>query len=300
MAQRVTDRGLANARIAWVTQGRSRLANEERAIATGRRIEQASDDPAAASQLMRSDIRLQRIGQYERNANIARLWNGAADGALQAVSTNMARAKTLAVQAGNDTLGPVELAALATDVRAIADEVRTSANTKVQGRPVFSGTAGAADAYDAANTYLGDMATVQLTIDAGESADIGVPGPDAFGVANPGDPMNGSVFEVLNALADAIEIGDKVAVRTGIEAIDVATTRVGQAQGKVGAISQQLEAAETRHGTERLATEKAVSEIRDTDVAEAIIRLRSAEAGYQATLSATARGVSMSLLDFIR
>jgi flagellar hook-associated protein 3 FlgL len=300
MALRVTDRGLANARINWVAQGRGRLADEERAIATGRRIEQASDDPAAASQLMRSDIRLQRIGQYERNANIARLWTGAADGALQAVSTNLARAKTLAVQAGNDTLGTVELAALATDIRAIAAEVRTSANTKVQGRPVFAGTAGAADAYDTANAYLGDTTTVQLTIDSGENVDIGIPGPEVFGVANPGDPLNGSVFEMLTALADAIEIGDKPTVLNGIEAIDVATTRVGQGQGTVGAISQQLDAAEIRHGNERLATQKTVSEIRDTDVAEAIIRLRSAEAGYQATLAATSRGVSISLLDFIR
>lgn len=300
MALRVTDRGLANSRIAWVSQGRSRLANEEQAIATGRRINQASDDPAAASQLMRSDIRLQRITQYERNADIARLWTGAADGALQAASTNLARAKTLAVQAGNDTLGTVELAALAADVRAIADEVRSSANVKVQGRPVFAGTAGVVDAYDPASAYLGDTTTVQLTIDSGENVDVGIPGPDVFGPSDPGDPMNGSVFEVLNALADAIEIGDKPTVRTGIEAIDVATTRIGQGQGRVGAISQQLDAAEARHGNERLATQKAVSEIRDTDVAEAIIRLRSAEAGYQATLAATSRGVSISLLDFIR
>ena len=249
---------------------------------------------------MRHDIRLQRITQYQRNSNMARLWVGGADGALQSAANNLGRAKTLAVQAGNDTLGPVERSALAADIRAIVDELRTVANTKVQGRAIFAGTAGSADAYDPANAYLGDAGPVQLTIDAGETVDIAIPGPDVFGISNPGDPMNGSAFEMLNALADAVEAGDNAQIRVGIEAVDAATTRVGQGQGRVGAVSQQLDAAEVRHGAERLAVETTVTNLRDTDIAEAIIRLRSAEAGYEATLSATARGVSVSLLDFIR
>lgn len=300
MGLRITDQGLANARIGWITAGRSRVAEQEQAISSGRRLDRPSDDPAAAAQLMRHDIRLQRINQYQRNATTAELWVGAADGALQSAANNLGRAKTLAVQAGNDTLGPVENGALAADIRAIAEELRTVANTKVSGRAIFAGTAGTADAYDAANAYLGDGNAVELTIDTGESVVVGQSGPDVFGVSNAGDPMNGSVFEVLNALADAVEIGDNAAVRIGIEAVDTATTRIGEAQGRTGAISQQLDAAEVRHTGEQLAVESTVSRMRDTDVAEAIIRLRSAEAGYEATLSAAARGVSTSLLDFIR
>ncbi len=300
MALRITDQGLANSRISWISQGRATVAEHERAISSGRRIDQPSDDPAATAQLMRHDIRLQRIGQYQRNNNNAKLWVGAADSALQSAANNLGRAKTLAVQAGNDTLGPVENAALANDIRAIADELRSVANTKVSGRAIFAGTAGTVNAYDPSNNYLGDAGVVELTIDTGESVVVGSSGPDVFGVSNPGDPMNGTVFEALNALADAVDAADNAQVRLGIEAVDAATTRIGSAQGRVGAISQQLDATDTRHSGERLAVETTVSKIRDTDVAEAIIRLRSAEAGYEATLSATARGVSSSLLDFLR
>ena len=78
------------------------------------------------------------------------------------------------------------------------------------------------------------------------------------------------------------------------------TARVGSAQGRIGAVSRQLEAADFRQTGEQLAVETDVSKIRDTDLTEAIIRLRSAEASYQATLAATARGISVSLLDFLR
>lgn len=300
MALRITDQGLANSRISWISQGRSTVAGHERSISSGRQIDQPSDDPAATAQLMRHDIRLQRITQYQRNNNNAKLWVGAADSALQSAANNLGRAKTLAVQAGNETLGPVENAALAADVRAIADELRSVANAKVSGRAIFAGTAGTADAYDSSNNYLGDAGVVELTIDTGESVVVGSSGPDVFGISNPGDPMNGTVFEALHALADAIVAADNTQVRAGIEAVDAATTLIGSAQGRVGAISQQLDATDTRHSGERLAVETTVSRIRDTDVAEAIIRLRSAEAGYEATLSATARGISSSLLDFLR
>ncbi|MGH1492434.1 MAG: flagellar hook-associated protein FlgL [Acidimicrobiales bacterium] len=300
MAMRITDQGMANSRIGWLNQSRSNVAEHERSISSGHIIDQPSDDPAATAQILRHDIRLQRIGQYQRNNSNAKLWVGAADGALQAAANNLGRAKTLAVQAGNDTLGTVENAALAADIRAIAEEVRTTANAKVSGRAIFAGTSGAVEAYDASGSYLGDAGDVELTIDTGETVKIGSSGPAVFGASNPGDPFNGSVFEVLNALADAVEAGISTDIRTGIESIDTATTLIGSAQGRVGAISQQLDAAEFRHSGERLSVEATVSKLRDTDVAEAIIRLRSAEAGYEATLSATARGVSVSLLDFLR
>ena len=300
MGLRITDQGMANSRLSWIGDSRSRSAEAERSLSTGRRIDQPSDDPAAATQLMRHSARLQRIDQYDRNNGTARLWLNGADAALQSAANNLGRAKTLAVQAGNDTMGAVENAALAADIRAIADELRSIANTKVSGRAIFAGTSDSLDAYDVAGTYLGDGGTVELDIDTAETVVIGLPGPDIFGDSNPGDPMNGTAFEALNALADAVEIGDNAAVRAGIEAVDVTTARVGAAQGQVGAISKQLDAAEFRHGGEKVSVESDVSRIRDTDMAEAIIRLRSAEAGYEATLSATARTISRSLLDFLR
>jgi flagellar hook-associated protein 3 FlgL len=300
MGLRITDQGLTNSRTAWIADGRSTVARAEQQVSTGRKIENPSEDPGAAAQLMRYDMRLQRLTQYQRNAGNAKLWVGAADTALQSTATNLTRAKTIAVQAGNDTLGLEENAALASDIRAIADEIQTLANTKVSGRAIFAGTAGTANAYDGNGAYLGNTEPVQFSVDTNQLVTVGGIGPLVFGNPNPGDPMNGSVLEALEALATAIETDDNLQVRAGIEAMNVAMNRVGAAEGQVGSTAQALDAIDLRHSGERLAVEENVSSIRDTDMAEAIIRLRSAEAGYEATLSATARGISRSLLDFLR
>ncbi|MGF1599684.1 MAG: flagellar hook-associated protein FlgL [Acidimicrobiales bacterium] len=300
MSLRITDLGLANQRSSWIDASRSRLAAAEEQIASGRRITRPSDSPADSANLLRHQHRLQRVGQFARNNDNAKLWSGAADQALQEAANHLGRARTLAIQAGNDTLGPVENKALADDIRAIADGFVAIANTRVQGRAIFAGTASTADAYDEAGNYLGDDGVVQRTIDTNETIAVSSTGPEIFGSSNPIDPMNGSLFESLRALADAVEAGDTDTVRQGIAAVDQATARVGQAQGRVGAVQQQLDAAQSRHGGEMISTEAHVATLRDVDIAEAIIRLRSAEASYEATLSATARGLSRSLLDFIR
>lgn len=297
---RVTDQGLANSRLAWITQNAARGAEAEQDVSSGVKIDKASDDPAAAAAIMRHDLRLQRLDQYERNNNRARLWVDGADSALQSISTNLARAKTVAVQAGNDILGPNEDAALAADIRAIASEIRSAANTRISGRLIFAGTSNVELAYDGTDTYQGDTGVVELSIDANETVSIGTNGPDAFGVANPGDPYNGTVFETLEALATAIENGDTNAVRDGIEAVDAATDRVGGILGKVGALSQQLDAAEVRQSGEQLSVEGSVAGLLNTDLAEGMIRLRSAQSASEATLAATARALSTSLLDFLR
>ncbi len=300
MGLRITDLGMSSSRMAWINQGQTKLAAAEQEIATGRRINKPSDNPSESARLLRHDLRLQRVTQFTRNNDNAKLWVGSADQALQTGANNLERARTLAVQAGNDILGPVENRALADEIRSIADGMLATANTKISGRSISAGTADSSGAYDASGAYIGDNGEVTRALDTDETVVVGFQGPDVFGQTNPGDPMNGTVFEMLGALADAIESGDNAQVRSGIEGVDTAMVRIGVVQGRVGAVSQQLDAAQFRQDSERLNTEDHISKLRDVDVAEAVIRLRSAEVSYQATMSATSRALSRSLLDFIR
>jgi flagellar hook-associated protein 3 FlgL len=295
----VTDLSMANSRVAWINESRSNLARYEQEIATGKRFTRASADPNDATRVLRYDLRLQRVTQFERNGDNAKLWIDTADEALQTAARDLGRARTLAIQSANDTLGAVERRALADDVRSLAAGLRTVANTKVSNRALFAGTADTPEAYDTTGTYVGDSGAVSRTIDTGETVAVSASGPDVFGASNPGDPLNGTIFEMLDALATGIELGDNATIRAGIEAIDDATTLVGVAQGRVGAISQQLDSASIRHSGERYGIESQVTKLRDVDVAEAVIRLRSAEVNFQATLSATSRALGQSLLDFL-
>ena len=297
---RITDQGLTNSRQAHVAHRRTTIADAEEAISSGKQVRRPSDAPGTSAQIMRNQDRLKRIEQLRRNTANAKVWLNAADRSLQSVATGLSRARTLGVQAGNATLGTGERDAIASDVRAISEEIRSLANTKAFGRPVFAGTSDAVEAYDVAGTYLGDLASVSRTIDNEETVTVGLAGPTVFGVANPGDPLNGSVFEALEELALATESGDPADLDAAMTAVMTATSRVATAQHRIGVGSRQIDDAELRHGNEEIDVTDSISKLQDTDIAEAMIRLRSAELGYEATMAATARGLSVSLLDFLR
>ena len=297
---RITDSNMSMLRTRWANDSRANLAEFEQQIGSGVKFSKPSQDPISAATVMRSEGRLNRIDQFARNTANGRLWTSTADQALRSASDNLLRAKTLTIQGGNPAMSPQARSAIAADIRAMGDSLRTVANTKVAGRAIFAGTANVNETYDAAGAYLGDNGVVSRTIDTNETVRISIDGPSVFGLSNPGDPLNGTAFEVMEAIAVAVETGDDAGVRAGLEAIDAVADRVGAATGKIGATSQQLDAADDRRGSEELAVQTNLSKLRDVDIASAVVSLRTAELSYQATMQATSRGLSQSLLNFIR
>jgi len=297
---RITDANMSVLRTRWANESRGNLAEFEHQIGSGRRFTRPSQDPISSATVMRSEGRLNRMGQFARNTANARLWTGTADQALRSASDNLLRAKTLTIQGGNPAMSAEARSAIAADIRAMGESLRTVANTKVAGRSIFAGTANVDLAYDATNTYLGDNGAVRRTIDTNETVQVSISGPSVFGTPNPGDPLNGTAFEAIEAIAVAVETGDDAAMRAGLEAIDTVSNRIGSATGRIGAASQQLDAADDRRGSEELAVQTNLSKLRDVDVTAAVIGLRTAELSYQATMQATSRALSQSLLNFIR
>lgn len=300
MTGRITELGSINRYIDWGSSARSRLADTERQIATGERFERPSQAPTEAGSILDSRNRLTRLKQFLRNQDSAGQWLATADSTLQSTATAMARARTLALQALNDATGQDARNAIAAELRSVAGQVLSLSNTTVDGRPVFGGTTDNAQAYDATGQYVGDAGTVRRRLNDDNIIDIGIAGNNVFGDVNVADPYAGTPFQLLNQLASDLEAGDMVSARNGLGGIDVATDRVLTELGRVGATTNRVEQLGELTRTEEVRFTGRLSKQSDTDVAEAVVRLRSTEVSYQATLSATARALNRSLLDFLR
>ncbi|MDH4278376.1 MAG: flagellin [Acidimicrobiia bacterium] len=300
MTGRITELGSVNRYIDWGSSARSRLADTERQIATGDRFERPSSAPTEAGSIIDSRNRLTRLKQFLRNQESAGQWLAAADGALQSTATAIARARTLALQALSDTTSQDGRNAVAAELRSVAGQVLSLSNTAVDGRPVFGGTTSGGQAYDAAGNYVGDTGVVRRRLNDDNTIDIGIAGTGVFGDRNPVDPYAGTPFQLLNQLADDLEAGDIVSARNSLDGIDVATERVLTELGRVGATANRVDELGELTQNEEVRFTGRLSKQSDTDIAEAVVRLRSVEVSYQATLSATARALNRSLLDFLR
>ena len=297
---RITNSTMSRAVLANIQNNARDLHKAQDQISSGKQVRKPSDGPAQVLSALDYRGQLRRNEQLGRNILDARSWLDSADSALTHSVSELTRARTLTingVNGGNDAQGRLALAA---EIRTIAEGMVQTANTEHLGRPIFGGTTAGEVAYADDGTYQGDQGLVARTIAPSVTVQVNRPGPQVFGTEDAGDPMNGNVFQMLHALADALEAGDLDTARSGIEAIDAATKRIETAQVEMGARAKQLEEVHARNEQVAIDLKFALSEVEDTDMVEAIIALQAQEMAYQGALAVTAKVVQPTLLDFLR
>lgn len=283
--------------------GLNRLAKVQEQLSTGRIINRPSDDPTGATSAMRLRASVAEQRQYVRNANDGLGWLNQADATLSSATDQVRRAYELGVQGVNSvSLGPQAREALATEVDQIRGGLMSTANAKYLDRPVFGGvTAGgvayAADPVTDVITYQpGAVATagVLRAVSDGATVRVDVEGPAVFG------PDGDSLFDHLTDLSSALRTGTAADIGTAVGALQADRERVINAQAEIGARTRRVEQARDAATDAELRLTSSLSEVENTDIVKASVDLQLQEVAYQAALSATARVMQPSLLDFLR
>lgn len=297
---RITTLSTTSAMLSDINAGRRSLDEVQQQISSGKRIQKPSDSPAQAVTSLDHRARLRRSEQLGRNADVATRWLGESDRALSTVMDRLNEARTALIQAngpGNDSTSRL---AIADQLRSLRESLLETANSSISGRPLFAGTSATTKAYSPAGVYQGDNATVQLPVSTDVTMTVSATGTAVFGTADPLDPTNGDIFQLLDSLATAVQNGDSTAVSAGLAQIDSATTRAQTVQVQLGSRSSQLTDLRAAAAASDQDLTSSISELEDTDLAEAVIQLKTREAAYQAALQVTARVIQTSLLDFLR
>jgi flagellar hook-associated protein 3 FlgL len=107
-----------------------RLARTQGQLASGKRFEVASEDPAAAVRAMRLTREIAATERYQANAEAVRSRQVAQEGALDSVTELLHAVRELLVQGNNDTLGAADRRALAEVLGQRLDELLALANTR--------------------------------------------------------------------------------------------------------------------------------------------------------------------------
>jgi len=297
---RVTSFSSSALMLADVFDAQRALTRAQSQIASGKKVQKASDGPAEVVASLDSRAQLRRSEQLDRNAGVARQWLAASDGATQSIIERVSAVRSLLIQANSAPSGPNTRTAIADQINSLRQSLIESANTTVLGRPIFSGTAGGQLAYDSTGAYLGDAGTVIVPVTRAVNLQVARTGPEVFGVSNPSDPANGDLFQMLTSLSQAVMNGDSAALTAGLSKLDTATDRVQRVQVELGSRLNQVNDLRSAAAANDTELKAAISQLEDIDLAEATIAFKSREASYQAALQVTARIIQPSLLDFLR
>ena len=281
----------------WQSQTAAQTAMEE--IATGRRVNMPSDDPAAFAADIQNQADQSQVDQYLQNTTSLEGMFQTADSTLSSVVTSLNQAISLGTQGANGTLSLSDQQALALQVQAIQAQMVQLGNTSYQGNYIFAGTATTTkpfvlDPTQASGvTYNGNSGTNSVQIADGRSLQTNVPGSQIF------LGSGGNVMQSLQQLVTALNSGDTTAIGTATTAVDTALSYVSQQREFYGSAVQALTSNQAFLQQEQVNLKSQETALVGADMAKAATDLAQATTTHDAALAALAKVIPTSLLDYL-
>lgn len=292
---RVTQNMMVRQSLSAIETNASRLAQSQEQLSTGRRLNRPSDSPGDTIAAMRVRGEQAALAQHTRNAEDGLGWLNQLDGALSSITSQVRRARDLALQGANEGMSSASAReALAVEVDQLRESLIATANSQYLGRPVFGGITAGASAYDASGAWVGQAGAVNRTIGNGVSIAVNVNGPDVFGVDG------ASLFDELESLSNSLRAGDTAGIQTSITELNTRQDAIITTQAGVGIRAKRVEQVLTDATSSDLSLTSRLSDLEDADLIKAAIDVKLQEVAYQSALATSARVLSNSLLDYLR
>jgi len=121
-------------------RSRARALAIQQQVSTGKQVQQPSDDPSAFNHIVLDKTSLAAIEQRLRNISFGQTRLDLSDNLLTSTSDTLSRIQELAVQFKSDTNGLSERVIGSSEVRQLYSAVLQTANTELNGQPIFTGT----------------------------------------------------------------------------------------------------------------------------------------------------------------
>ncbi len=162
----------------------SELSRLNTQLATGKRINQPSDDPVGAARALDQTHLIADVAQYQRNITSANARLGLEDQSLANASNVLGRTRTLVLQAINGTQSDETRGDIATELVQLRQQLLAQANSKDgQGEYIYAGnrTGSAPFVQQPGVTYVGDDGQRMVAAGPGLQVATGDPGNAVFG-----------------------------------------------------------------------------------------------------------------------
>jgi len=291
---RITQNMMLRNSIQHINDNRERMNEIHSRIASQKKVEKPSDDPAAFSRSSRFRSAFNQNEQMLKNLADADSWMQTSSQALDQLYEYSVQAKGLAQQ-GADGKSDAELrAALAQSARGILEEAVALANTQYLGKSIFAGTATtnttpftlAADVV----TYTGNDASISRVVTENMPVTINVSGQQI---------MDSGIFTALTDLVTALEANDVPGIQTALQEINDSSEDVLTVATNFASQQSTLDLIETRLTASNLKLASYISEEEDAVLEEEIILYKAEETAYQAALQTTSQIMNLSIMEYM-
>jgi flagellar hook-associated protein 3 FlgL len=278
------------------------MSEAQQQVASGKKVQEASDDPADVQAIVQNQSDLARVQQSQANLNKLNSEVGMASTVLENAAKLMDSARSIAAQAASSTTDSSTRQLLASEIQDIESQLVGIANSTNSGRYLFSGDEDTTAPYslDFANTPPFSANTTALAtrmgLDSmGNTFSIAKTATDIFDNGTAGN----SVLQSLENLRQGLINGDDTAITAANASLATSATYLGTVQAFYGTAESTITSALDVASKSQLSLQTEQSTLTDADMAEAITAEESAQTQQQAVLAMRAKMPRGSLFDML-
>jgi flagellar hook-associated protein 3 FlgL len=266
-----------------------RMAQLSQQAATGQRVAQPSDDPAAFGSIVQRDAQIATVQARSSAATSAAGDLDTAGNALDQASTLLQKARAIAVQQANGTQDASSRSDAAAQVDSLLQQLGAIANSRGSSGYLFGGTQTATAPFDAAGNYSGNGGVTHVEVADGVLAVSNANGQQAFNA-----PGGRNVFADLQALSTALSTNDPTAIQSSIGNLDASHSQLVAAQVDTGLLSDRLHSASDVMSGALTQMQTSRATVADADMASTLTNLQSTQTAYQMALQVNKQILSLA------
>ncbi|MFN3365318.1 MAG: flagellar hook-associated protein FlgL [Exiguobacterium mexicanum] len=308
---RVTQTMLTQTNLKHLSSSYNKLAQVQEQLISGKRIQRASEDPVVAMQGMRYRTEVREVDQFRRNVSEATSWMDLTDSTLNEVTEAVKRIRELTTQAANDTYESSQRQIIQSEVNQLIEHIGSLANAKSGEKYIYNGTktdqplvdmdalkAFLADPNGDVNSIYPDGAPaasgkVSFEVSKGITVQVNMQPETVFG-----SDVFAGLHDLVSKLADPNTTGEVLS--NELADLDVIAQNLITERAELGARANRLELVDNRLQEHEIIAKTIMSDNEDIDIEKVIMELKSHETVHRAALSAGARIIQPTLLDFLR
>jgi flagellar hook-associated protein 3 FlgL len=266
-------------------------------IATGRSVNEPSDNPTAAALLVINNDQATFNGGYLQSLTAVQGQLSTADSTLSSVTTALQQALSLGIEAGGGTLSPGDLAAIATQLQGIQNQILSLANTTYQGNYVFAGTNTSSAPFVLGTSpsgvnYVGNTDVNQVSIGSGYNLAINVPGSQLFSASG------SDIFLAVSNLIQAVETN--TGIPAAVNAVSSASSYLSAQRVFYGNALNQTQSQTTYLNSAKLQISQQETTLGGADLAADATNLSQTQTDTQAALAAISKFSQNNLFNYLQ
>jgi flagellar hook-associated protein 3 FlgL len=292
--------------VARINDLQSSVAKIQDQIASGKRIQTASDDPIAAARVIELSQSQSQNAQFAVNRRNVSNAMTLTDSVLDSTTSALQNIQDLTLTAGGGIASDSDRKALAMAVNANLEQLLSLANsTDAEGNAMFAGykTSGPAFTKTATGaTYNGDQGHVSVQVDTARQMSINNNGDTIF------QPGGTDLFKTLTDLVNLLNTPTTTAaskaaltagLKTAADGVAGSLDSVILARTTIGSNLKALDALDAAGATKDLNFAKSISELQDLDYNAAATQLLAQKTMLDAAQASFVKIAGLSLFNYI-